>query len=45
MNILDEKIEAAESICITGHSNPDGDCIGSALAIYNYIINKWGDNI
>ena len=43
MNIFDEKINNAKSICILGHERPDGDCIGSALAIYNYIINKYGD--
>lgn len=43
MNILNDKIESANSICILGHQNPDGDCIGSALSIYNYIINKYND--
>lgn len=43
MNILNEKIEKANSICILGHEKPDGDCIGSALAIYNYIHNKYQD--
>ncbi|MBR4344756.1 MAG: bifunctional oligoribonuclease/PAP phosphatase NrnA [Lachnospiraceae bacterium] len=36
-----ENIEKAESIGITGHVNPDGDCIGSCLAMYNYILNKY----
>ena len=43
MNIFNEKIENANSICILGHERPDGDCIGSTLAIYNYIVNKYGD--
>lgn len=43
MNIFNEKIENAKTICILGHEKPDGDCIGSALAIYNYIINKYKD--
>lgn len=43
MNIFDERIEKANTICILGHQTPDGDCIGSTLAIYNYIKNKYGD--
>ena len=42
MNIFDEKLKNANSICILGHERPDGDCIGSALGIYNYILNKFG---
>ncbi len=37
MNILEEKLLSAKKVTITGHVNPDGDCIGSVLAIYNYI--------
>lgn len=40
MSILDDKINKAKSISITGHINPDGDCLGSTLALYNYILNK-----
>lgn len=43
MSILDEKVKKAESICIVGHINPDGDCIGAVLSIYNYIKNEYGD--
>ena len=43
MNIFNEKIDNSNSICILGHEKPDGDCIGSTLAIYNYIKNKYGD--
>ena len=31
MNDLIREIENADSIAITGHINPDGDCIGSTL--------------
>ena len=34
---LRRMIDAAGSICIVGHIRPDGDCIGSVLAMYNYI--------
>ena len=44
MNIFLERIDRSRTICILGHQNPDGDCIGSTLAIYNYIKNKYGDD-
>ena len=34
---LDHMIERAQTICVLGHINPDGDCVGSTLALYNYI--------
>ena len=43
MNIFNEKINKANTICILGHERPDGDCIGSTLAVYNYIKNKYHD--
>lgn len=41
MNDLIREIENADSIAITGHINPDGDCIGSILGMYNYITNNY----
>lgn len=35
---LAEKINSAGTIGISGHIHPDGDCIGSCLALYNYIL-------
>ena len=35
--IFNEFIRAAEEICVLGHISPDGDCVGSTLAIRNYI--------
>ena len=32
-------IEEADSIAIIGHVHPDGDCMGSNLAMMNYIID------
>ena len=37
---LRQMINAAEKICILGHVRPDGDCVGSTLAVYNYIISN-----
>lgn len=41
---LFEAIEQAETIGIAGHIRPDGDCIGSCLAFYNYIIEQYNQN-
>ncbi len=39
MNILTltDSIVQAEKIAILGHVNPDADCIGACMAMYNYI--------
>ncbi len=34
---LDEIIKDAGSVAVSGHVRPDGDCVGSCMAIYNYI--------
>ena len=39
MNDLFEIIDEAESIVLLTHENPDGDAIGSVLAMYNYLIS------
>lgn len=35
---VDNYLEKVNSVAITGHIKPDGDCIGSCLALYNYIL-------
>ena len=37
LGILDEMLEGKKTIVILGHVNPDGDCIGSCLGLYNYL--------
>lgn len=37
MSVLDDKLKAAGRVAITGHVNPDGDCYGSCLGLFNYI--------
>lgn len=37
-------IRDAKSICILGHTGPDGDCAGSTLGVRNYIENMTRDN-
>lgn len=39
MNDLFEIIDEAESIVLLTHENPDGDAIGSVLAMYNHLIS------
>ena len=43
MNKLIELIENAKNIAITGHVSPDGDCTGSTLGLYNYIVENYKD--
>lgn len=43
-NILDE-VADAKSIGITGHVRPDGDCVGSCMAIYNYLLTNCQNTI
>ncbi len=39
MNILQE-CQGASRVAITGHVRPDGDCVGSCLALYQYLRKK-----
>ena len=41
--ILIDNLENVRSVGIAGHVHPDGDCIGSALSIYNYIMKNYAD--
>ena len=36
------RIENASRIGICGHVRPDGDCVGSCLGMYNYILSRFG---
>lgn len=37
MKNLDSQLAGVNTVAISGHIRPDGDCIGSCLATYNYI--------
>lgn len=37
MLLLDEEINGAGYIAISGHIRPDGDCIGACMALYMYL--------
>ncbi|MBO5302444.1 MAG: bifunctional oligoribonuclease/PAP phosphatase NrnA [Lachnospiraceae bacterium] len=37
MHNLDSQLTGVKTVAIAGHVRPDGDCVGSCLAAYNYI--------
>ena len=39
LNLLQE-VKGANRIGITGHLRPDGDCVGSTMALYLYLSKK-----
>ncbi len=41
MNTFMEMISEAQTIAILGHTSPDGDCVGSCLGLYNYMIEHF----
>ena len=44
MGILTDVLKDKKTVAILGHVNPDGDCIGSCLAMYNYLTEKGIDS-
>lgn len=38
---LKEELTGIKSVAISGHVRPDGDCIGSCLAVYNYLSEQY----
>lgn len=38
---LDEMLVSVKTVGISGHVRPDGDCVGSTLAVYNYIKDNY----
>lgn len=34
---IDELLNDINTLAITGHVHPDGDCVGATLALYNYV--------
>ena len=41
MGILEQALENKRTAVILGHVNPDGDCIGSCLGLYNYLTENF----
>ncbi|MEE4116576.1 MAG: bifunctional oligoribonuclease/PAP phosphatase NrnA [Marinilabiliaceae bacterium] len=40
INKLSDFLEQAENIAVVCHTNPDGDAIGSMMAMYHYLLDK-----
>lgn len=43
MNDLFSRIKEAETIAVGGHIRPDGDCVGSCVALYLYLKKNYPD--
>lgn len=43
MSFFDTMLEDVKTVAIIGHVHPDGDCIGSCLAAYNYLEEQYPD--
>lgn len=41
MNGLQNAIQKADTIAIGGHVRPDGDCVGSCMGLYGYIVSNY----
>lgn len=41
MGILTDVLKDKKTVVILGHVNPDGDCIGSCLGMYNYLTENF----
>lgn len=41
--MFNEIVSKAKTIAIGGHIRPDGDCVGSCMAVYSYIKENYGD--
>ena len=44
MNNISEVLEQVKTMAISGHIRPDGDCVGSCMALYLYI-KEWYPDI
>lgn len=38
-------IDNSDKICVIGHVAPDGDCIGSVMALYEFLISEYDKDI
>lgn len=43
MGILTDALNGKKTVVLLGHVNPDGDCIGSCLGMYNYLCENYND--
>lgn len=40
-SFLENQIMESRTIAIAGHTRPDGDCVGSCMGLYNYIVENY----
>lgn len=40
-SFLENQIINSQTIAITGHTRPDGDCVGAGMGLYNYIVDNY----
>ena len=40
-SFLENHIMESQTIAITGHTRPDGDCVGYCMGLYNYIVANY----
>ena len=40
-SFLENQIMESQTIAISGHTRPDGDCVGSCMGLYNYIVANY----
>lgn len=38
---LNDELQKINTVAITGHVRPDGDCTGSTMAVYNYVLDNF----
>ena len=43
MTVLEQALEGTKSVAILGHVRPDGDCLGSTLGLYNFLLASYPD--
>ena len=43
LDLFKAKINSSENICLMSHANPDGDSVGSVLALATFIIENMGN--
>ena len=43
MTEIDSILKDAQSVAVSGHVRPDGDCVGSCMALYLYIRKYFPD--
>ena len=41
MSFLEDQIMQSRTIAITGHTRPDGECVGACMGLYNYIVENY----